>query len=744
MKWGADASVPSPAEKKDVLPRGSHMNDPRQTVCRRLSPLFRAALKQGSITLVRFNLTRGADVDGRDARDRTPLMLAAIKGHTEVCRLLLEAGADPVRRDRDGRTAACMARDAGHTSLAALLSALPPDGPGASGEAPVPEPQPSNPLKMLAGDDPPPSLWDGVPDGKDDTKGPLDDGSENGLDNELADSGWEPEPEPVRPADDRTLLVKARTAQSALTRHAPVTRDSGWTDVDIDLPDAPTSTGRGLAGWLRSEDAGTAVRALLLRGLREGSVAPAAVEACCPVSGDDAGHADPDVQRALVLVLCELGIRAEEYPFADDDDTGLGQPALLADAADDDEAATIREAMRFLHALTGAHVDPLTPLVVEASTHRLLDGAEEAAIGADVAAARRARYAALAWSPAALDVLAETAGAIGAGTVALSSAVEQAGSGSHGNGTGDASAFVEAIRDLVRAGRAMVLARGTDKADALARHVTDALHALGLTAAMVERMEAAALRDPDVPDAGRTLAAAKEKTGHARDRLVIANMRLVLWQARRYGRLPYADRVQEGLIGLMRAAERFDPDAGAKFSTYAVWWIRQSMSRAIADTASTIRLPVHMHDWCNKVRREYNRLSLTRQPPTPTDLAISLGTPTEAVIRALSVVEEPVRLEAPDQADIADHLPLDAPDPEDLAMQAALRRAVWASLEDLSSREREVICLRFGLLDGEAMTLEEVGQSWRVTRERIRQIEAKALGRLSHPARSRPLRAFLE
>ncbi|WP_437557713.1 sigma-70 family RNA polymerase sigma factor [Acidithiobacillus sulfuriphilus] len=708
-----------------------------------LNRLLRMAVLAGVESAVRMHVRRGDDLDARDGDGMTPLMLAASKNKAAICALLLGSGADASLTDPSGRDALEIAKASGAAAAALVLSApereteAPPKaeerGSAESGEersavqeAPgdVPSPRPAESEHVAAEED----IFPGL-------------------------SAWEPEEDGPPPEGDETLAAAAAAAHVAISGHVPIDMAEDWEDFEAFLPEHAVPVPR--AG---DEEGRERIRRLLARALREGSVPEAEVEALC---ADADGSHNPKGETLLGLVLGDLGAETDErietdsFPADGDDDSDAG------------EDAEISEALAFLDDLGSGRNEPVRIYVREMSRQKLLTAEEELALARDIEEGEALALDALAsWPDGVASVLAAAgrvrAGEADAEEMSAGGVREPSGEGGgeqaaepeeveteNGENSVDAAAslsegatdFLERVAEVER------LERHAGKGGAGEKALREALASANLSRAFLLGL---ANGGKEKTGAASRFAAAVERQAAARERLAVCNLRLALSIAKRYqGRgLPLDDLVQEANIGLLKAVDRFDWRRGFRFSTYATWWIRQQVTRALADKGKMIRMPVHVHDLMNRLAREAEWIERTTgRRPTAEALAERLSVAPRKVAALLDRMEEPVPLHESDADGI---VPADAladaatADPAEAAEKADLSAVLGRLLTELGPKSAEIIAMRFGLGDEDPRTLEELGEIHGVTRERIRQIEAKSLKKLRHPSRSDVLRDFID
>lgn len=723
---------------------------------------------------VKHHISRGDDLDARDGKGATPLMLAAGRKKVGVIRLLLAAGANPALLDPEGRDALAYAEKAGcdggavllRQALAALRPAaveddiarqppseetafLPPlteSVAGASPEAladvpfgqhepvvekvnpaeesvvptihPVPEPQgperfgeaaveiTKRPFLVAAGALVSLSGALSVPD--------LDDADLDDLED------WEAEPDVVAPQGNERVAEEARILHEAIGRHQAIDSDEDWDDIDLFLPD------RALALVRDDREAG-GVRGLLFRALREGSVPESALVDACLKTDESRNQ---EAESLLTFVIGDLGAVIDGVPEIDEPPF-LGEPTA-------EEDLEITEAFEFALDLASGRNDPLRIYRNLNEFRRdLLEAEEEIALSREMDECGSEALDALSrWSQGLAGVF-DAAERVASGEAD----VEAFSSGAEPSEEGEACVLdtsldevdeVELDRDAAAFVSAVSHARSLDRDDVV--HIRAALAAAGLSRGLMLELAARAGDDP----AGALFASAVRRQAAARERMICSNLRLAYSVAKKYqwSTESLEDLVQEANIGLMKAVERFDWRRGFRFSTYAMWWIRQQITRAIADKARVVRVPVHMHDSVRKLLRECEAFEVREgRPESEREISLRTGIPRAKVVHLLSVLEDIASL---DEQDAEVGLPrgdllIDdtSPDPVAVMEAASLRRTLTGMVGELDERAAKVISLRFGLGGEDAMTLEEVGLRFDVTRERIRQIESKALGKLS-------------
>jgi RNA polymerase primary sigma factor len=736
-----------------------------------LNRLLKMAALAGVETAVQMHVKRGDDLDARDAEGMTALMLAASKNKAGVCALLISSGADASLTNPSGRKALDIAEAVGAAEAAAVLRSLGPEAAAISAvpecDVPTGDAVVMAPTNAEAGSD----AVD-TPIGLETTKAEgVDFPAESSALAEISDesddagsfledpSGWEPEEEVSPPEADETLASAALVAHQALSAHTPIDMTEDWEDFEAFLPDRVSLLPRA-----SNEETRDRTRRLLMWALREGSVPEVAVEAL--YESHDGEH-NAEGETLLRQVLGDLGAETDERIDSD---------AFWYEDVDDDGGSAaeyeVSEALAFLDDLGSGRTEPLRIYVREMARRRLLTAEEEPALAKEIEeGAERAIDALASWPGGVAAVLAaadrvrsgemyfedmSTGGAAEppgdgletVGTDAPNEGAEAAmengelGLGDTVELTGSAREFLDRVEDISRlAGRA-------GKGGADEKSLRKALASANLSRSFLLSLANGETTDGD--SAEGQFAAAMKRQSAARERLAVSNLRLALSIARRYvGRgLPLDDLVQEANIGLLKAVDRFDWRRGFRFSTYATWWIRQQVSRAVADTGKTIRTPVHLHEQIVKMVREVDVIEReTGRRLSTAEIAHRMSLSPAKVMAMLARMEEPAPLHEPDSDGMfLEDVLVDpgVPDPSLTTERAELADQLDRFLAELEPKTAEVLKIRFGMGEGESRTLEETGEMFGVTRERIRQIEAAGLRKLRHPSRSVILRDFLE
>jgi len=577
---------------------------------------------------------------------------------------------------------------------------------------------------------------------------------------DLGPSDWTAELVRPAPTADPTVLTDALAIHGEIGRHLPIDIDEDWSDIDIELPEVLVRRRRRIDSDEQSRWLGEA-EDLILLGARDGEIPRRLIDGLAPVNVDSEWDARPDQGLMLELVLGDLGIRVL------DDEDAPWDPLPLDGDAEDRYWDFLAEAGTYLRTAISSKSDPLLGYLANLSGIKVLNRAEESAIGKTIEEGRRRVSTGILRSSSARAELASWLNTVDSGRtrweelfseIQVSAEEEEAVDASDGHGVPDEhdseadanypSVLAERIGHLLDA--CSKLGRiGTDPIPAPALELAGTrLDALGLRPEVVGRL-VSFVRDHETDDDIRAeLIVAADAVLGARHKLFHHNQRLVYWIARKYQRsgLPLMDLVQEGSLGLLRATDKFDYRRETKFSTYAVWWIRQSITRAIDDQSHLIRIPVHVMENLRKIRRSQEGLTTPDgHGPSPEAIASALALDLVKVKRLLKISIEELSLDELEAngIDPFEFLRDRSPTPEVLSESRSLVAAVHLSMVGLLPREHRIVCLRFGIGTGQEHTLEEIGQMYNVTRERIRQIEAKALRKLQHPTRSRPLRHLL-
>jgi len=706
----------------------------------RMNRLFRVAVIGGAEQAVRLHISRGDDLNALDAGGMTALMLASARDKVHVCRLLIEAGADPWLADAHGRTALDIAARSGAVQTLALLSQLAPPA--------LPSLMPPPPKAEQS------AQTDGVETPESEESDRPDD--EDGF------GRWEAEPELSAPEQDPELVKELAQAHRAITDFIPFDDSTDWDDSDLLLPERA-------AALLGPEDAEARadLRLILLRALREGSVPDELVdEVAHRMDGDEADG----IASAIRLAVWDLGAECDErFEF----ESSWENFKVHVDPEESgDEEDSVSEALAHIEGNVSTRNDPLRAYQREFQRLELLSAEEEVKLAKAMEAAVANACRALArWPEGFRQLLADTSAALAgertlrslvAGPSASSEmadgdqpseVVAQAVDGDRGDVDGDSDAS-EGGAEGARADELESLKRHASEIESLATSANAASGAIeeriqGLNLARAYLVELLSCVEQLHGGPGREFLDAMAPYLRARDEMARGNLRLAFAVAKKhfYSGMELADLVQEANMGLLKAVDKFDWRRGLRFSTYATWWIRQQASRSIADKGRQIRLPVHIHEQARRAVWEAKHFENAHgRQPTSVDLGEMLQLPASRVHALLDLLRDPLPIDIVgiDECMSADYSArFVAEDPELLAERRELCRVVHDVLAALKTRERQILCWRFGIGNDDPQTLEEIGAQFEVTRERIRQIEAKAIRKLRHPARLEPLRAAL-
>lgn len=686
-----------------------------------MNPLTKLAVVSGATDAVRIQIQRGLNVDMTDSQGRSLLMLAASRGHVEVCRLLLEAGADVDLVDASGKRASQHADLSKNRDVVVLFEDY-------SAKSRI-------------------DFDSGVAEATSEADANL-------VPSEaLAIDLWEDADEVALPLAEVSSLNALSAIQEAMSAHWPVEFDPDWDDVEIDLPE-PVSAAR--SGYIDEE-----MRAQIFRivsvGLQDGRLSSSTLEMALQGPDDDFTQ---NLHRCLVFILQDFGISI--------DDAEISLPATDLTAAPN-AAGGIEGVLDYLADLVSASNEPGRYYQREMVREDLISKEREVELALGMEGAKYRAIDVISRDPQLLNEFVQQVERSLEGMGSLSAVVEQDSPDARADGDPEE---LEVGQDIVdsdgnedepaAAADAPPLAADVTSQIASLRQrlsqgtvpvaeIAENLRSLRLNMSFIERT-CESLSGDVGSDARFELSKELSVFRDFRNRLVVSNLRLVNSLARRYmyRGLSFLDLVQEGNIGLMRAAEKFDYRRGFKFSTYGTWWIRQGMTRAIADQARLVRIPVHMIETLNRVTRIQGELERSTGTSASTALIGERASMNPAAVaKILAFDMEYVSIDDPDDGMMdCEMLPEQFIDskagPEAMAMSDGLRLAVTQTLANIPAKISDVIRMRFGLLDDDSHTLEEIGEKFNVTRERIRQIESQGLKMLGNPSRNALLRTFFD
>jgi len=687
--------------------------------------LFRLAVISGNVESVSLHIGRGADVNAIDSDSRTLLMIAASKGHLHICSLLLSAGADPSRIDRQGQNALALVSDAKRSDFAVLVNRFIIQPP-----TPCDSQEPVYTLNRTG--DP-----------------------EDHFDFDISE--WQEETPPSTPMHDGSVFRDAESVQAKISAHEPLDTYEDWSEIHVILPELTAP----LARWYLDDVLRYRLESFFYRGLCGGYVSSQALTRL--IHFDE--ESDSEELPKVLQVLGDLGIPVLHEPIPADD--FYLNHELRHEWRNDFLEDTIHEAITYYADLASPRSEPLSAYNKDIARVTLLTREEETALAQSITDGVETTIDGLCMCESSVnELLCKIEMAI-TKTISIETIIKpdadltetETESKEHHSDQVDMPPQ-STLRDKPVSEQLDSLRKRHNTISALSagifhkkhpnphllKALSDELKALNITWSFLNQLCTVALTSAPPDNAIHAIHTGLRQATIARDHLITANLRLVTSIAWRYSTsgLDIPDLIQEGNLGLIRGIEKFDHTRGFKLSTYATWWIRQAITRAIADKARVVRLPVHLHERLNTLRQAETTLRQTlTKDPTVSELAAHLSVDPKRIEQWRRIGQSELSLDANTDADtehadpsayLVDHR---HESPFETVLKTQQAHLVTRVLATMDPRDREIICLRFGInsTDDTERTLEQIGRRWSLTRERIRQIEAKALQKLKHPSK---------
>lgn len=697
-----------------------------------MPPILKMAIINDVKTAVEHLLSQGVDINNvHDEKGRTALILASSRGHENICGILLEHGANPDYTDADGNNALSIALAKGHKKVASLLQSYTDNNlskkstESVMSEEIICDKENFNIIAQQVYDEP----------------------TDN---NEMYDvSVWEEYIELSVPESDPECLSDVEKLQYDISLHAPIDKDEDWSEIDIELPELFTSS-RNII--LEEEDKWlSSVQNLFCIGNHDLILSEDQINSAVP--HDESGEeVYIDFKANLQIAILDAGILI-------DDISSL--KVAFSDYNINLYDSSVDENIQHFKSLIVANDDPVNFYMKDVSTRKILSIVEEIKLGQDLENGLKSVIIAIIRNPFAMQELLLLLEKAISGVIPIHYVINDDIGEINDTGEMDVHDSLlgtdqslnkvdndkQKLSEEIKA-KIFIIQELYNNSAYNEVELADEIYKLHLTGKVINQLQKIVTDDPDTADSFSMMEKGLKKMRAAQSILVESNLRLVLWMAKKYGGLSYMDMVQEGNLGLIKAAERFDYRRGVKFSTYAMWWIRQSITRAISDQGCIFRIPIHMLEDVRKVRKAINKAIITTGLiPSDNALVEDLLIPLEKIKRINNIPSEPISIDdiTHEEALFIEEIPdLSALNPEENMMQISLQETVKDALNNIPEKEAKILKMRFGIEGYDEHTLEEIGTKYGVTRERIRQIETNAIDKMCHPIRLRILRQCLE